>query len=201
MVDNGDDLPNRNAIFQNFLDKYGEPNNHTPLDIANFSSSESTMPEKLRIFWASNGFGSYANGLIWTHPPILFEDLIEEWTGLLSNEATFIFRTSFGDFCFWCAEGAYLVNTQLGQLEKLASNIDFLFDYILCREQFLRDVLRLELHCQSVEKLGLINVDECYGFVPVRALGGAGELETVERVTMREYLALLAQVVGPISIL
>jgi hypothetical protein len=193
-------LSSDEMIFPEFMQRFGAPAFHKPADVEKLEARRGALPAELVRFWLTIGFGSYANGLFWTHPAALFDDIIEEWTGLSSNQVSLVFRSSFGDLCFWRKDRVYFLDVQLGRVTELARNIGFVFDYVLCREQFLRDVLRSDVHAQSVSRLGPIEPDECYCYVPVRALGGPGTPETVQRAKLREHLALLAQVAGPVTV-
>ncbi len=197
---NADTQPEKEPIFKAFVDCYGQPANQSRSNIDELMISDRSLPHSIIDFWACYGFGSYADGLIWTHPPVIFDDVIEEWTGLQSHEASFIFRTSLGDFCFWSKNAVYLLDTQYGRVDHIAESIKFLFNYILCRERFLSDVLNSDMHHQCVQRLGHLTQHECYGFVPVKALGGSGEAETAQKVAMREYLVLLSQLGGAVSV-
>ena len=195
-------LQNNGAnLFKEFFRCYGSPSSHSPAISDEIVRCQDVLPQQLLNFWQQQGFGNYADGLLWTHPPSIFNVLIEEWTGLSPNQAGLIFRSSFGDFCVWNKDRAYLLDIHVGRVDELTRDIEFLFNYILCREQFLRDVLQLELHSQSVDRLGQLNPDECFAFVPARALGGSGTIETVQRVSIQEHLALLAQLVGPVTVI
>ena len=50
-------------------------------------------------------------------------------------------------------------------------------------------------HLKTLKKLGLIDQDHMYGYVPMLALGGNGSLKETKIVKTQEYLALLADVV------
>ena len=182
------------ANFAYFVECYGNPNDLVFTKDEELAGKKDILPSNLIVFWKEYGFGSYAEGLIWTHPPSIFDDLIEEWTGLLPHKASLIFRTSFGDFCLWIQGRAYLFDVHARNVHELTEDIGFLFDYILCREQFLTNVFRSNLHSQSVSKLGKLKADECFTFVPAIGLGGSETIEHIQKVEMREHLALLAQI-------
>lgn len=50
-------------------------------------------------------------------------------------------------------------------------------------------------HLKTQRKLGPIDQDHMYGYVPMLALGGNGSLKETKIVKTQEYLALLADVV------
>jgi hypothetical protein len=188
------------APLARFSERYGLAGEKVAADSGELDILEEVVPRPLLEFWRLQGFGRYADGLIWTHNPASFQDVLTEWTNLPEREAVLIARFSFGDFCFWAEGRAYFADVHLGKATELARDIEFLFDYVLCRDQFLQDVLRLRLHQDCTTRLGRLRAEECFAFVPARALGGPCTPETVQRVALREHLALLAQLAGPIRI-
>ena len=180
--------------FPAFVERFGSPIKESPLTIDIQASLPSNFPVPLIEHWRIYGFGSYADGLIWTHPPSQFEAVIEDWTGISRNDAILITRHSFGDFTMWARGHLYFVNVQLGEINKLPEEVDFIFDVMLCDYEFLGKFLRKSLHQECTLKLGKCSAMECFGFVPALALGGTETVESVQKVRMSEYLAILSQI-------
>ncbi|ATD09359.1 hypothetical protein PPIS_b0142 [Pseudoalteromonas piscicida] len=68
-----------------------------------------------------------------------------------------------------------------------------LFYAVLSKESLdLDDINDLPLFERAVEKLGLLENGEIYGFVPALALGGEPKLENLQKVKATEHLAFLA---------
>lgn len=62
------------------------------------------------------------------------------------------------------------------------------------------DVNGVPLFKAAAAKLGRLNYDEMYGFVPALALGGAATLDHLQKVKAVEHLVLLAQL-APLEVL
>jgi hypothetical protein len=68
----------------------------------------------------------------------------------------------------------------------------------LADEGFLRDNLNDTNYPAAKEKLGELEYDECYGYVPLLELGGAEKIDNLQRVKIKEHISLIAQTVGKI---
>lgn len=186
--------------FETFASRFGRAANSFAWSGGEDIHVPAGVSEPLRRLWALHGFGSYGDGLIWTPRPSTFADLLPEWTGLSSDRAVVIARFSFGDFAFWFDHRLFFVNVHRGHLEELPGDPEFLFDEMLCDDVFLDDFLRRQLHEVCTDRLGQVAQDECFGFVPALALGGTEHLDKVRKVKLREHLAMLARINGPLPL-
>jgi hypothetical protein len=171
-----------------------------PLDGSTVAALPRDLPAELVEHWRLYGFGGYGEGLIWTHPPNHLEAVIEEWTGLSTREAVLVARFSFGDFMMWARGNVYFVNVHLGWIEELPEDPGFVFDEILCDDKFLDSFVRRPLHQECTRRLGSLSAEECFAFVPALAFAGTESVESVQKVAVREQLAFLAQLNGPIAL-
>ncbi|BAB52836.1 T6SS immunity protein Tdi1 domain-containing protein [Mesorhizobium japonicum] len=159
------------------------------------------FPDALGEYWGQRGFGAYGDQLIWTQPPGSFDDVIEEWIGTGAKDSVLLVRFSFGDFVVWARGRTFFVNVHRGYAEELPADVGFLFDEMLCDDAFLDNFVRRPLHAECRRRLGGLSAGDCFAFVPALALGGTESPESVQKVRMREHLAFLAQVNGPVNIL
>ena len=79
-------------------------------------------------------------------------------------------------------------------LENLSHFIKFLPD-----ESFTDDYFELSLYHEAVEKYGLRDYAECFGFVPLLALGGFKDVNHLNKVKIYEHILLITQLAGPIG--
>ena len=152
------------------------------------------LPDPLVAEWTESGWCGYGDGLIWLYDPKELQAPIKEWLGSSTKAIPFA-RSAFAHVFLWDSEGAHMLDPHYGTLAKVVDNINVVFDYVLCRKQYLDDVLDRKLFRKALKKLGPLEHDECYGFEPAIALGGPGTLETLRRVKVREHLSILAQLV------
>ena len=79
-------------------------------------------------------------------------------------------------------------------LENLSHFIKFLPD-----KSFTDDYFDLPLYYEVVEKYGLLDYAECFGFVPLLALGGFKDVNHLNKVKIYEHILLITQLAGPIG--
>ncbi len=154
------------------------------------------LPVPLIEFWKTNGWCGYAEGLIWTVNPSDFHDTLKNWVKSPSDNFAIVFvRTAFGDLFLWYKGIVYYLNIQNGKITSITNDIFEFFDDFLCRENILKKVLKQDIFQDAFKNLGQLKFDECYAFVPTLALGGSGEIDTLQKVKLREHLGLLAQLI------
>jgi hypothetical protein len=132
------------------------------------------------------------------HPPQVFSAVIEAWTGLASETAALIARSSFGDFIFYSDQQIRFVDVHRGRIESMPEDVELLLEDILCDETFLEDFLRRSLHDAGVTRLGKPDRHACFGFVPALALGGSESVDSVQTEPLVEHLVFLARLNGPV---
>ena len=149
------------------------------------------LPEVLLEEWQISGFAGFSNGFIWLTNPEEMQFAVVEW-GL--DTAWLIFgRTAFGDLLVWDGENVRCVFVHYGTVEWLADSLQMLFDFQLCDDPFLDEVLRSPKFSEALERLGAVAQDEMYTYVPALVLGGDESVEQLKKVKMREQLLLLSQ--------
>jgi hypothetical protein len=65
--------------------------------------------------------------------------------------------------------------------------------FLLCDPEIKEKMVRASLFRQALAPVGPPAQDEYYAFEPALALGGPGTVDTIRRVTIREHLAILAE--------
>jgi len=178
--------------FKDFARKHGPAAACRAVPAASVVAHRKSLPERLIAEWEDSGWCAYADGLIWLVDPDELKAPLKEWMGAANMSIPFA-RTAFGHLFLWNADAAYMLDPQYGTLAKIVNKIEVVFDYVLCREQYLDDVLDRKLYRKALKRLGPLEFDDCYGFEPAIALGGPGTLDTLRKVKLREHLSILAQ--------
>jgi len=186
------------AEFKEFTKKHGPPRDCRNAPAQAIEAYRKKIPELLIAEWSSSGWCAYGDGLIWLTNPDELKAPVKEWLGKSSTEIV-VARSGFGHLFLWNNEGAQMLDPQYGTLAKVVSKIEVLFNYVLCRKEYLQDVLDQKLFIRAQKKLGPLAYDECYGFEPAIALGGPGTLDTLRKVKLREHLSILAQLVDEVK--
>jgi hypothetical protein len=138
------------------------------------------------------GISSFGKGLIQTIHPIKSQHILEGW-GVPWRECYPILKSSFGTIYF-------IYKTKLGYLVPIYKEIEFgemeidlVFDLVLADTIALNNACFKDIHDQVYPRLGIVDNDEIYAFVPALALGGERSAKNVEKVKMKEHFIFLSQ--------
>lgn len=186
------------AQFMNFKKQHGPAAECRPAKANVITAYGKKLPAPLLAEWKESGWCSFGDGLIWLVDPDFLKVSVREWLGATSKAIPFA-RSAFGHLYLWDDEGAHMLDPQHGTIAKIVNKIEVVFDYVLCRKEYLNDVLDQKLFKKARKKLGPLEFDECYGFEPAIAIGGPGTLDTLRKVKLREHLSILAQLVDEVK--
>ena len=153
------------------------------------------VPKELVRIWEEDGLGTFLDGYLKVINPDDYIDFVKE-TYFRGDEAIPIFITSFGDILTW-EKGKFVIQLsyKAENASVLMSGFD-LFLMLLNDESFTDEYFDLKLYKKSIIKFGSLLYDECFGFVPILPLGGKKDVEHMDKVKIREHLALLVQFTG-----
>ena len=178
--------------FKEFKEKHGVPEKCCVVTSKSIEKYQGKLPDLLIEEWNEVGWCSYAEGLLWIVNPEDFQDVLKEW--IINSESSYVFaRTSFGDMIVWDGKRVNYISVLYKNIFNLSESLRVLFEVTLCDQNYLEDVLDIELHEKAIKKLGRLEYDECYAFEPALALGGSGDIETVQKAKLREHLYFLSQ--------
>ncbi|WP_278404577.1 GAD-like domain-containing protein [Pseudoalteromonas ruthenica] len=173
------------------------------------------LPDRLLEYWQEYGFCGWGDGIFWLVNPLDYHDILQTWlegTEFAEREKNeidkyyVIGRGAFGDLVVWGkASGQSLdINSNFGMLFPTDSTEDLVEDgETLTVDLFFatmnktsldqKDVDEKPLLEQALKKLGPLEADEMYAFVPALALGGVNKLEKLLKVKAIEHLNFLAE--------
>jgi len=156
------------------------------------------VPPEILEVWQQYGFGSFREGYLKVVNPDDYADLLADTYQLTSGQAAppvVLFATAMCDLLIW--EDGFLtrVDYRHGQTEVLGRNLNLFFknhaDDFNPRERLLWDP-----YPAARARLGEPAFDECFGYVPLLALGGPETVEHLQKVKLREHIALIAEFTG-----
>jgi len=153
------------------------------------------VPEALATEWRNFGFGAYGKGLLWTVAPDRPFLNTNDWPQL-DGTGIEVVRTAFASVCLWHNERFLWLNVHTGKATPFNPRIDIMFDSTLIETNFRKSVLLEPLFQKAVGRFGNLGPDECFGFAPLPALGGAMDEEYIFKTQMREYVGLVGHVLG-----
>ena len=159
------------------------------------------VPPEMLSVWQNYGFGTFCEGYLKIVNPDDYADLLADTYEHTSTPAPtqaiplVLFATAMGDLLVWERGYLVLVDYRHGNTNSVAINFELLFrDF--ADNYFLREDLRWEPYPAARARLGEPAFDECFGYVPLLALGGPEVAENLEKVKLREHLALIGQFTG-----
>ncbi|TWP29922.1 DUF1851 domain-containing protein [Apibacter muscae] len=157
------------------------------------------LPNKLINIWINFGIGSFIKGYIKVINPDKHLDLLKEvYQSPNSNEYIPIFITGMGDFIVWENNFTVLVNCKKGYSKVIESGFEY-FVEDLNDESFLIEELDNKNFKEALQKLGDLDYDECFGYVPLLGLGGSEKVENLQKVKIKEHISLIGQMMGKIK--
>ena len=155
------------------------------------------IPPELLEIWREYGFGAFANGYIKIINPDDYVKILEE-SYFASDVAIPIFATGFADVIVWQK------NKYVGLVEYRKSDAsiypfefdDFLIDFSTPRTVKFLDNTQ---YSKAVAIQGKLEYDECFGYVPLLALGGSEKVENLQKMKILPHIGLITDVVGRIE--
>lgn len=156
------------------------------------------VPDELTKIWEDYGFGRLMGGYLKVIDPDDYQELLNE-TYYRGNISVPILTTAFGDIVT-LEEGQYIgmVKYKDGNFVMLAKSFKR-FMQNLGDDYFLKKYFQIPQYTEAVNKLGKLEKDECFGYVPLLGLGGGEKVDNLNKVKIREHIELISQMVGKVG--
>ena len=155
------------------------------------------LPEEVVMIWQEYGFGTFYNGYLKVINPDEYKSLIEK-SYFRGNVSIPIFATAFGDVITW-EENKYvgILKYRYNDNDIISDGFEYFYD-IIYDEECAKDYFTIENYNEAIKKYGSLEYDECFGYVPLLALGGKESVDNLKKVKIREHIALVTEMVGEI---
>ncbi|RPE76082.1 hypothetical protein EDF39_2349 [Frondihabitans sp. PhB161] len=127
-----------------------------------------------------------------------------EWQPILAeacpghDDAVVAFTTALGDMIVWEKGLFYLLRFRDGIVIVVGADATNFVTYV-ADARYLDWQFSWSAYAPAVERLGQPAFDECFGYVPLLALGGPERVENLQRVKMREHVLIISQLAGPLA--
>ena len=159
---------------------------------------KSKVPVELIEIWKNKGLGTFLNGYLKVINPDDYSELVRD-SYFRGDIAIPIFATAFGDMIV-CEEGKYLrmVKYKDGVFITILENLPLFLQFV-DEPDFADDYFELPLYTEAIEKYGLLDYDQCFGFVPLLVLGGFKDMDHLDKVRIYEHIILITALVGKIE--
>lgn len=187
--------------FAYFLERMGPAFDLRLVPASSIERYRGKLPDQLLAYWQEHGWSGYADGLFWTVDPQEYEPVLEAWLGetpFMERDALHIIaRSAFGDIYVWGERTGYSLKLSAADAYVLPisprtgtpdQRVQRFFAFCERAENDFDG-----LFAPALKKLGRLQHDEMYGFVPALALGGPAELVHLQKVKAVEHLVILAQ--------
>lgn len=163
------------------------------------ASYRERVPPELLAVWEEYGFGIFGNGYLKIINPAEYDELLADTYQLTSTPSesppVVLFTTAMGDLLIWEMGFLSLVDYRHGNVTIVGKTLKNFFR-VFAEDSYLVERLRWEPYLAARERLGEPAFDECFGYVPVLALGGPETVEHLHKVKLREHLYLISQLTG-----
>ena len=154
------------------------------------------VPDGVVAAWREHGAGFVgSDGYVRFVDPARAAQMLEGVFGLPEG-STVLFATALGDLIVH-AKGLYLViKARWGAIDIVA---DHTFEQLVQRleDPAVRETAwEWEPYPDARERMGVPGFEECFGFVPLLALGGRASADNLQSGGLYEHLAVIAQMAG-----
>lgn len=162
------------------------------IDVSRIEQYKGRLPEELFDFWREFGLGTFYNGYLKAIDPNEYIELVQQ--SYFDGEVTIpIFATAFGDIITW-EDNKYIgiLKYRYQDSDIISTGFEDFFEEV--EEGVLDDdYFTIKKYNAAVKKYGELEYDECFGYVPLLALGGKESVKNLKKVKMREHIALIAE--------
>ncbi|MDE6658218.1 MAG: DUF1851 domain-containing protein [Oscillospiraceae bacterium] len=167
------------------------------VDLNLISRYEKILPEGILSLWKEKGFGTFYGGYLKTINPDEYKSLIES-SYFMGDVSIPIFATAFGDILTW-EENRYvgILKYRFGENDIISDGFKYFYD-IISDNECASDYFTIDKYNMAIKKYGELEYNECFGYVPLLALGGQDSINNLKKVKMREHINLMIELIGEI---
>lgn len=155
------------------------------------------IPGQIIDLWKRYGFGSMLNGYLRVINPEEYLDILKGSYNRY-EKAVPVFTTGMGDILVWENNYLLLLKYRKGTVDVAAGEFKFFLENMK-DDYFLEKVLDWKLYKEAIHNSGSLEIDECFGYTPLLALGGSEKVENLQKVKLIEHVYLITQFMGPIE--
>jgi hypothetical protein len=180
-------------LLEKFYSQCKDPLKSEPLSDDVLSRYADKVPPEIMELWQYGGVGSYMNGFFWVVNPDHFEAIVDEIYIPFKQPCIVVARDAFGDLFVWEKDRVKFINIRHAYTEVIGRDLQIFFNNIAVGWDHFSGRLKAKSFSEAAQKLGPLEYDECYGYVPILAAGGGETIESLKRVKLKEHLSMIAQ--------
>ena len=155
------------------------------------------VPAELVQIWQEDGLGTFLDGYLKVINPDDYLELLQD--SYFRGDVAFpMFVTAFGDIITW-EENKYvgIIKYKNGSFNIMIKNFTHFLKFI--DSNHITKHFDLPLYHEAIEEYGPLDYSQCFGFVPLLALGGFKDVDHLDKVKMYEHILLITTLVGKIE--
>lgn len=161
------------------------------------SEYDGRLPKDIIELWNEYGFGSFLNGYLKVINPHDYDDIVKE-SYFDADKGIPVMVTGLGDVITY--EEGYMVGIfyRYSDSSVLKKGTELFFRDLM-DEWYVNNKIKNQQYTKAVVKYGLLEYDECFGYVPLLGMGGKERVENLQKVKIKEHIELITQMVGRIE--
>jgi hypothetical protein len=175
-----------------FLKVFGPGVQYRKYEEADEARLAGRIPRVMQEILQKEGWCSYNNQVLWICDPDDWQSAARAWFPAAANAQVFL-RTGFGDLFVWDGELFWYALAHESIAMGTVDDPDWFFSRTLTSKQL---VLQGHLPAQmriAQARVGPLQWNEMYSYVPALALGGDVTTSRIEKVKALEALGMLAE--------
>ena len=186
------------GLIDNFVKAYAPGTILSKPDEKLLEFANQMLPPEIVYLWQEYGFGDYGDGIIKVVDPRDYMHSLYSWLGGQDFHKIPIMVSAFGDIFYYRKldeeeNDVSLLNIHYRKIEVCTYSYEEFFESYITDPEVKEDVLRKGLFDQATAKLGSLEHNEAFFFVPALVLGGGEDIKYVKKGDANTHQHLLLE--------
>ena len=175
-----------NNCMKKFVKKFKPSENLQKPDEEVLKFFKKILPNEIIELWEEYGFGEYGNGLIKVVNPRDYMNSLYAWLGRIDYTKIPIIVTAFGDIFYYRKleddkNDVSMLDIHYRKIAVCSYSYQDFFEKYIVDKKVIKNVLKVDLYKKAEKKLGVLNYNDIFFFVPALVLGGKEDIKYIDR--------------------
>ena len=175
-----------NNCMKKFVKKFKPSENLQKPDEEVLKFFKKILPNEIIELWEEYGFGEYGNGLIKVVNPRDYMNSLYAWLGRIDYTKIPIIVTAFGDIFYYRKleddkNDVSMLDIHYRKIAVCSYSYQDFFEKHIVDKKVIKNILRINLYKKAAKKLGVLNYNDIFFFVPALVLGGKEDIKYIDR--------------------